>query len=110
MKLILILVSSLLTVHSIAQTPNKEKTAVEANADFEAFVNTHAISVFTNSSKSSENEILIILNKEYSTLNELGMKALENKAQYFLIKNTDKVLKIESLYRLRLMYQAQTKN
>jgi hypothetical protein len=94
----------------MAQTPNKEKTAVEANADFEAFVNTHAISVFTSNSKLPADAGLVVLSTEKPTLKELGMVALEEKAQYFLVKGTDKVMKIESLYRLRLLYQAQTKN
>jgi hypothetical protein len=42
-------------------------------------------------------------------LSDLKIDAMEEKAQYFKIKGTNKVLKIESLYRLRLMYQSQKK-
>lgn len=96
-----------------AFTQNKNEAKIEnhntKNQSFEEFVNTHAISIFQEISSKGSNFPEIEISVENPILSDLNLIALEEKAQYFKIKGTNKILKIESLYRLRLMYQSQKK-
>jgi hypothetical protein len=85
----------------------KTENQITKNQTFEEFVNQNALSIFNESVLKSSNCVEIILNVENPLLSDLNLYPLEDRAQYFRIKGTDKLLKIESLYRLRLMYQSK---
>jgi hypothetical protein len=112
MMKILLLVSMYFIAYS-AYSQEKSATKIEnvntKNLSFEEFVNQNAITVFSESSLKSSKFLEIEVFVEKPLLSDLKITALEEKAQYFKIKGTNKVLKIESLYRLRLMYQSQKK-
>jgi hypothetical protein len=97
------------TTYSQEKNVSKIENVNTENQLFEVFVNQNAISIFLESSLKSSNfpEIEVVVDKPL--LSDLKIDAMEEKAQYFKIKGTNKVLKIESLYRLRLMYQSQKK-
>jgi hypothetical protein len=75
---------------------------------FDDFVNKNAVSIISPSNKvMGKLETIELTSLENITLKDIKLTALEEKAQYFSIKGTDKILKIESLYRLKLMYQSK---
>lgn len=112
MMKILLLVSMSFIAYSAYSQENSAIKIENVNSKkqtFEEFVNLNAISVFSESTLKSSNfpEIEVLVEKP--VLSDLKIEAMEEKAQYFKIKGTNKVLKIESLYRLRLIYQSQKK-
>lgn len=112
MTKIYLLVLGLISFNTFTQSNNSKgvKTVTETPIDngFEEYVNKNAISIIEVSNKSIGNlESVVLTSFENLTLKDLNIKALEEKAQYFSIKGSDKVLKVESLYRLRLAYQSK---
>lgn len=112
MTKIYLLVLGLISFNTHAQNNNaqvgKKVTETPIDNGFEEYVNKNAISIIEVSNKSIGNfETVVLTSFENLTLKDLNLKALEDKAQYFSIKGSDKVLKVESLYRLRLAYQSK---
>lgn len=111
MKILLLVSLSFIAYSSYSQEKkiNKIENVNTKNQTFEEFVNQNAITIFSESSIKASNfpEIEVLVEKPL--LSDVKIAALEEKTQYFNIKGTNKVLKIESLYRLRLMYQSQKK-
>jgi hypothetical protein len=112
MTKIYLLVMGFISFNSFAQTNNVQTHAkvTESTIDvgFEDFVNKNAVSIIISSNKVLGTlETIELTSIENVTLKDIKLSALEEKAQYFSIKGTDKILKIESLYRLKLMYQSK---
>lgn len=112
MTKIYLLVVGLISFNTYAQSNNESvgKKVTETSLDngFEEFVNKNAVSIIEVSNKSIGNlETIVLTSFENLTLKDLNLKALEDKAQYFSIKGSDKIVKVESLYRLRLAYQSK---
>lgn len=109
MKIYLLISFFLISFFSFSQTVNEINTEKQLSKTqtFEEFVNQNAITIFQENVLKNTNCVEINLNVENPVLSDLKLSALEDRAQYFRIKGTDKILKIESLYRLRLMYQSK---
>lgn len=109
MKTILLVSMSFIAYTAYSQEKNVSKieNVNTKNQLFEDFVNQNAISIFLESSLKSSNFLEIEVFVDKPLLSDLKIDAMEEKAQYFSIKGTDKILKIESLYRLKLMYQSK---
>jgi hypothetical protein len=112
MTKIYLLVMGLISFNSFAQNNNAQThtKVTESTIDlgFEDFVNKNAVSIISPSNKvMGKLETIELTSLENITLKDIKLTALEEKAQYFSIKGTDKILKIESLYRLKLMYQSK---
>ncbi len=112
MTKIYLLVMGLISFNSFAQNNNAQTQpkVKESTIDvgFEDFVNKNAVSIISPSNKvMGKLESIELSSIENLTLKAINLSALEEKAQYFSIKGTDKILKIESLYRLKLMYQTK---
>lgn len=112
MTKIYLLVMGFISFNSFAQNNNVQTQAkvTESTIElgFDDYVNKNAVSIITSSNKVIGNlETIELSSLENVTLKDIKKSALEEKAQYFLIKGTDKILKIESLYRLKLMYQTK---
>ncbi|MFN5983596.1 MAG: hypothetical protein ACK476_19310 [Fluviicola sp.] len=112
MTKIYLLVMGLISFNSFAQNNNAQThtkvTESTIDVGFDDFVNKNAVSIISPSNKvMGKLETIELTSLENITLKDVKLTALEEKAQYFSIKGTDKILKIESLYRLKLMYQSK---
>jgi hypothetical protein len=92
-------------------TSNAAQTTV-STVSFETFCLQHATQIIlsTNGKSVSENTVMVPnVQKKSPTYLDYGVTLKENEAQYFLIEGTATLLKVESLYRLRLMYNSLNK-
>lgn len=112
MKKIFYFVIGLISFNSLAQnTESKLKiTQVEINKPltFEEFVETNSISFLESNGKGLKDIGEITISSfENLKLSTLNITAKEDKAQYFYVNNSNKIMKVESLYRSRLIYQTK---
>ena len=108
MRLTLILAIGLtVSGNSFSQVGHKEATTVKREESFEQFCLKNALSTIQVSPEKSNvklNGELKGVDKVDATYLDYGIVLLENEAQYFSIEGKNTIIKVESLYRLRLMY------
>jgi hypothetical protein len=113
MKLTLILVLGLtVTVNSYSQTVKNKTVKVENKETFDQFCLNNALTYITVSPDKAGVVFtgeLKGLSKENPTYSDYGITLKENEAQYFSVEGKNTVIKVESLYRLRLAYNAKNK-
>lgn len=93
-----------------AQTSKtKEAPVTTADQNFEKFCLEHAVSVIHLSDAKTVTTAGTVSapDKKSPTYKDYGVTLKENEAQYFAISGTSDILKVESLFRLRLMYNQQ---
>jgi len=91
-----------------AQTSKTTEAPVAADQNFEKFCLEHAVSVLHIDGKTVTTAGTVSTpDKKSPTYRDYGVTLKENEAQYFTIAGTSDMLKVESLFRLRLMYNQQ---
>jgi len=100
------------TGFSFAQSTVKEGT-ISSNRNnkpsFETWCLTNAVSLISNQGGKTLSEGVKKVAKPNvvnPTFKDYGFELLEDKAQYFTIEGSNELYKVESLFRLRLMYNA----
>lgn len=115
MKRTLLLLSffgSIACVQAQVKSTQSQTKSVEASKQisFEQFCLKNAIQIIASTSKpmnvTGSVPAADIPNPTYL---DYGVQLKENEAQYFTIEGTSNLLKVESLYRLRLMYNSLNK-
>lgn len=108
MKFILLLVCSIAFGGiSYSQTTASVKKESAVDTGFEEYCKKNALTIITVSPEKSGVKLtgeLVQSTVANPTYLDYNITLKENEAQYFSIKGTDKVIKVESLYRLRLGY------
>lgn len=106
-------VGSLVSVNaqtSVNQKTVKETAAVSKSISFDEFCLKNATQIIVETSKSIKvTGSVPALDTKIATYKDYGVVLKENEAQYFTIEGSTNLLKVESLYRLRLMYNQTTK-
>lgn len=89
---------------AFGQTVAKQRTEQHSAVSFDQFCHEHALTLIdaTEKKMSTEGTVPNANSKDYK---DYGVQPLEDRAQYFQIENTGRILKVESLYRLRLAYE-----
>ena len=113
MKLTLILVLGLtVSVNGYSQTVKNKTVKVENKETFDQFCMNNALTYVTIAPEKGGVVFageLKGLSKENPTYVDYGITLKENEAQYFSVEGKNTVIKVESLYRLRLAYDAKNK-
>ncbi len=110
MKFTVLLGMVLFTGLSVSAQTSKTKEAPVTTADqnFEKFCLEHAVSVIHIDGKTVTTAGTVSApDKKSPTYKDYGVTLKENEAQYFAISGSSDILKVESLFRLRLMYNQQ---
>lgn len=89
---------------AFGQTMAKQPTEKHGTVSFDQFCHEHALTLIDATEKklSTDGTVPNVNSKDYK---DYGVQPLEDKAQYFQVENTGHILKVESLYRLRLAYE-----
>lgn len=111
MRLTLILAFGLTVSGNLfSQVEQKQVTTVKSEESFEQYCLKNALSTIQVAPEKSNvklNGELKGVNKVNPTYLDYGIVLLENEAQYFSIEGKNTIIKVESLYRLRLGYNAK---
>jgi hypothetical protein len=87
-----------------------EKAATSTEISFEQFCLKNAVQIIPASTKKvSITSSVPAVDSPNPTYQDFGVQLKENEAQYFTIEGTSNLLKVESLFRLRLMYNSLNK-
>lgn len=111
--LVLSFLSSVACLHAQVKSDLKKSEATAApstSMSFEQYCLKNATLVIPSTSKSMNvTGTVPVVNKSNPTYQDYGVTLKENEAQYFTIEGTSNLLKVESLFRLRLMYNSLNK-
>ena len=101
------------TAQPISFDPNQDWTNVLAGSSdsaFEQYCLENALQLITiPTGKESQYTVagdLTPLENKQATYKDYGIQLKENESQYFRLTGTNMLLKVESIYRLRLAYSA----
>lgn len=89
---------------AFGQTSVKQGTQKHATASFDRFCHENALTLIDATEKKlpTEGTVPNANSKDYA---DYGVHPLQDRAQYFQVEGTGRVLKVESLYRLKLAYE-----
>lgn len=92
---------------NVIQATSVPSPKESSDLNFEQFCNLNACTVFTSEKSISTDGTLQNVSGKKIVLSEIGIKLLEDKAQVFqLASQPNTYVKVESLYRLRLMFNS----
>jgi len=107
MKLSVLLYMVLFSGLTVSAQTSKttEESVTSADQNFERFCLKHAVSVIHADGKTATTAGTVSApDKKLPTYKDYGVTLKENETQYFTISGTSDILKVESLFRLQLMY------
>ena len=107
MKLSVLFVVGMLTSTGLmAQQSKSAPTSTQVEQSFDSYCLQHATSII----QVSDGKSPVVAgkvnpsDKKNPTYVDYGVSLKENEAQYFSIEGTNSILKVESVFRLKLMY------
>jgi hypothetical protein len=92
------------------QISKSQNVSESSQMSFDDFCLKHATQIIVETSKSVKvTGKVLALDPVASNYMDYGVALKEEETQYFMIEGSTNLLKVESLYRLRLMYNSSTK-
>lgn len=111
LKISFFITALLLTQAVVGQQSEQPKEIQESDKGFENYCVSHALQRIVVSPGKSMDGITIsgevTLSGTSTNYRDLGIQLKENEAQYYRISESNDLLKVESLTRLRLAYTAE---
>jgi hypothetical protein len=94
-----------------ALSASDQKTEAGADQEFEAYCLQHALQLFTVPAGKSTDNLKIagevtLLDNPKATYRDYGIALKENETQYYRIAGSEQLLMVNSLYRLRVAFNA----